>query len=161
MHDTDKLRPVSDAIALQTQGMAKREAINYALHFLQSIPYSRLKSRDGKGLLGFVAPLTLLDLNRGDCDTKSTALAALLRNLFPTLKMKMVLVPGHAFLAIDLPARRGDDTLVVDGHRYVVVEPTGPSLAPVGVAHAVSKPYLHRKKNKIEYLLSVPTGLQV
>ncbi|VAW93280.1 hypothetical protein MNBD_GAMMA23-1999 [hydrothermal vent metagenome] len=158
IEETLGIRPMAKAIANKTRGLSDRDVIAYALRFLQLIPYDNLKSRNAMGSIGFVAPLTLIDINRGDCDTKSAALAALVRNLLPDVRMAMVLVPGHAFLALDIPSKNSDSTINVDGRHYVVVEPTGPALSPVGRAHPNSRPYLTVEKEQIKFLLSIPSG---
>lgn len=96
---------------------------------------------------------TLFDINRGDCDTKSTAMAAILRNLFPDMKMIMVLVPNHAFLAVAMPKQPGDQYLRFDGTDYVVLEAAGPALTPVGRAYPATKEYI--RANKIKDILPV------
>lgn len=158
IEETQGIRPVAKAIANKTRGLPDRDVIAYALRFLQLIPYDNLKSRNALNSIGFVAPLTLIDINRGDCDTKSAALAALIRNLLPDVRMAMVLVPGHAFLALGIPAKNGDATININGRNYVVVEPTGPALSPVGQAHPDSRPYLTVAKDKIKFLLRIPSG---
>ncbi len=158
VEETLAIRPLAKAIADKTRGLSDREVIAYALRFLQRIPYDNLKSRNAMGSIGFVAPLTLIDINKGDCDTKSAALAALIRNLLPNVGMAMVLVPGHAFLALDIPAKNSDSTITVNGRNYVVVEPTGPALSPVGRAHSNSHPYLTVDTDQIKYLLNIPGG---
>ncbi len=158
VEETTGIRPLAKAIANKTRGLSDREVIAYALRFLQLIPYDTLKSRNALGSIGFVAPLTLIDINKGDCDTKSVALAALIRNLLPDVRMVMVLVPGHAFLALDIPDKNSDSTININGREYVVVEPTGPALSPVGRAHPGSRPYLTLEKDKIKFLLNIPSG---
>ncbi len=158
MDETLAIRPLASAIADRVRGLPDREVIAYALHFLQLIPYDNLKPRNALDSTGFVAPLTLIDINKGDCDTKSAALAALIRNLLPDIRIAMVLVPGHAFLALDIPAKNSDSTINVNGRNYVIVEPTGPALSPVGRAHPETRPYLTVEREKIKFLLNIPSG---
>jgi len=156
--ETVGIRPVAKAIANKTRGLSDRQVIAYALRFLQLIPYDNLKSRDALGAIGFVAPLTLLDINKGDCDTKSAALAALIRNLLPDVRMIMGLVPEHAFLALNIPSKPDDAIINVKGLDYVVVEPTGPALSVVGQAHPLTRPYLNSRKDNNKFLLNIPSG---
>jgi len=160
LQDTLNARSITKAIATRTHGRSNREVITYVLNFLQSIPYDHLKSRNAMEGLGFVPPLTLIAINKGDCDTKSTALATLLRTLLPNVNMAMVFIPNHAFVALDIPMHKGDDTININGRNYVVVDPTGPSLSAVGKAHKRAKPYLKQKRNKLEYLINIPNGLK-
>ena len=106
--------------------------MNYALNFLQNIPYDQLVSRYTSNGAGFQTPYGLLYNNRGDCDTKSVALAAILRNLFPELRIVMVYVPEHAFVGVHFKPGKKDYALQLGGQPFVLAEPTGPSLAPLG-----------------------------
>jgi len=143
------MKPVSDAVAANTRGMSRREVMNYAAHFIQSIPYDTLNSRDANGEIGFVAPLTLFDINKGDCDTKSTALAAILHNLYPDLDIKMVLIPNHAFLAIGFEGEPDDTVILYYDDEYVVVEAAGPALTPIGESYEASLKHMQANPDKI------------
>lgn len=121
------MRPVADAIAAETS--SERERIAVALAFVQTVPYAVLERRSQRG---FVMPTAFLDLNRGDCDVKSVALAAILMSLVPDRSLVLVLPPEHALLAIDVPSEGDEAKLVVDGRSYVLLEPTGPALWPIG-----------------------------
>lgn len=147
------MQPLANAVRQQTQGMNQRQRINFLLAFIQAIPYDILISRDGNASLGFVAPPTLLSINKGDCDTKATALASLLKNLYPDLKLIMILVPDHAFLAINIPAKAKDVTFDYKGRQYVVIETAGPALTPIGRAYPESLPYLGKRRKEISDIL--------
>ena len=126
-----RLEPVARALAKRAGG-GTRERLSLALAFLQTIPYDRLTDRNAANGTGFATPVEMLHLNRGDCDSKATALAALMRRLAPEIRIAMVMLPGHAVLAADVPARPGDLTIRLRGERFVLTEPAGPALAPVG-----------------------------
>ena len=151
----DALKPVADAIADRTRGLPTREVINYAAYFIQSIPYDTLNSREANDEVGFVAPLTLFDINRGDCDTKSTALAAIIWNLYPELDVKMVLIPNHAFLAIGLKGKDADTAIVFNDREYVLVEAAGPALTRVGKSYESSLKHLQLNPDKIGRIISM------
>lgn len=121
------LKPVAEAIAAATSD--ERERIALALAFIQSIPYA-VPNRRSQG--GFVMPAAFFDLNRGDCDVKSAALAAILMTLLPNRSIAMVLPPEHALLAVDIPSAGDEAKIVVNGRSYVLLEPTGPALWPIG-----------------------------
>lgn len=121
------LKPVAEAIAAQTSD--ERERIALALAFIQSIPYA-VPDRRSQG--GFVMPAAFFDLNRGDCDVKSAALAAILMTLLPNRSIAIVLPPEHALLAIDIPSAGDEAKIVVNGRSYVLLEPTGPALWAIG-----------------------------
>ena len=152
---TRSVRSIASAIRRNTQGQPMRNRISYALNFMQSIPYDTLRSRNATGQIGFVEPLTLFDINRGDCDTKSTAMAAILRNLYPDLKMIMVLVPNHAFLAVAIPQRKGDNFVRYRGVNYVVLEAAGPALTPVGKAYPTTLGYIRANQKEIKSILPI------
>lgn len=149
------LKPVADAIAANTRGLSKREVLNYASHFIQSIPYDTLNSRDAHSGTGFVAPLTLIDINRGDCDTKSTALAAIIHNLYPQIDIKMVLIPNHAFLAVNLTERQQDTAIVYDDNEYIVIEAAGPALTTVGKSYDTSLEHMRANPEQIGRIISL------
>jgi transglutaminase-like putative cysteine protease len=126
----EDLRPVADAVSALTRGRPPREGLNRLLLFLQTIPYDRLDDRATDA--GFLLPLVLLAENRGDCDSKAVAFAALARLLYPDVPSALVLVPQHAFVALGLPPARGDRTLRHGGREWVLAEPVGPHVLPVG-----------------------------
>jgi len=121
------LRPVGRAIAAANVvgGQAGRLALTLAL--IQTIPYDELQTRDVESGFDFVTPTTLFDINKGDCDSKAVALAAILRGMLANARLIMVLLPQHAVLGIDLPARGGDATLRHEGRQYLLMEAAGPA----------------------------------
>lgn len=149
------LSPIADAIAANTRGWSKRDVLNYTSHFIQSIPYNTLNSRNAHDETGFVAPLTLFEINKGDCDTKSTALAAILRNLYPELDIKMVLIPNHAFLAVHLESNDEDTAIIYDDKEYIVIEAAGPALTPVGKSYESSLEHMQTNPGKIGRVISL------
>lgn len=109
-----------------------RSVFNYVLSFVQSIPYEELQSRVTSSGAGFNPPNRLIYENKGDCDSKVTLIGAILKPLFPNLEIAVVLVPGHALLAISAPFNESEDTVEIDGQFYVLAEPTGPAILPLG-----------------------------
>lgn len=118
-----------------------RARVALALAFFQEIPYAVLEDTERHGGDFLPAP-ALLAQNRGDCDSKAVALAAVLRTYAPARKLVMVTMPGHAVLAADLPAEQGDWTLQAKGRQYVVLEASGPAMAPVGRVGSITAKYL-------------------
>lgn len=102
-----------------------------ALAFVQAIPY---ETRGDGGDLGYRRPLALLDRNRGDCDSKATLYLAMLRARFPSVGSAMVYVPNHALVALHIPHEKGDDTVRIDGEKWVLAEPVGPRETAIGEA---------------------------
>ncbi|MCJ8320456.1 MAG: hypothetical protein MJK12_12535 [Colwellia sp.] len=109
-----------------------RKVTNYVLAFIQSIPYSPLVSRVSSSGAGFNTPLKLLWENQGDCDSKVTLTASLLRALMPRIAMVLVFVDQHAFIGIAIPPIGEEITIEENGVIFVLAEPTGPALLPLG-----------------------------
>ncbi len=109
-----------------------RRITNYVLGFVQSIPYSTLESRLTASGAGFNPPLKLLWENQGDCDSKVTLTASILRTLMPRIKMVLVFIDNHALIGIEIPVKPDDLAITVNGVSYVLAEPTGPGLFNLG-----------------------------
>lgn len=109
-----------------------RMVTNYVLGFSQAIPYSPLESRVSSSGAGFNPPNKLLWENQGDCDSKVTLTAALLRALMPRIKMALVFIDGHALIGIEVMPQAGETTVYWQGTTYVLAEPTGPATYPLG-----------------------------
>lgn len=133
-HFGPSLRPVAEALRA-LGGADDRALATHALNFVQSIPYDDFRDpRTSGGGLDFAAPPAMFKINKGECDSKSVALGAILRTLAPSLSQVFVTLPGHVFVAASLTSRRGDDVVQHGATSYVALEATGPDLAPVGVA---------------------------
>lgn len=130
------MAPLAQAVRLGMKGEGlghgPRETINYVLHFYQSIPYDMLLDRYTSNGAGFETPYTVIIGNKGDCESKSVALAATLRALYPTLRLTLVYVPEHTFLGIGVPMADGDFVMERQGVRYVLADPTGPAFLELG-----------------------------
>ena len=109
-----------------------RKVANYVLGFVQSIPYSPLESRITSSGAGFNPPAKLLWENQGDCDSKMTLTATILRALMPRIDMVMIYIDQHAFIGIAIPGEAGEMTIDYQGITYLLAEPTGPALYPLG-----------------------------
>ena len=128
----DSITPVTKAWKRQVGSTLSRTSLNTMLGFFQSIPYDTLQSRGTSNGAGFATPPALLARNRGDCDTKSVAMAALAHGLWPNLSIVMVILDDHALLGLSIPAKRGDKKVRFQGETFVLAEPVGPALHPVG-----------------------------
>ena len=113
---------------------SERTLIQRVLSFMQSLDYDNLNSRtdDQAYRGGFFPPALLLNQGRGDCDIKTTAMAALLTHLLPGKRMAIVLLPQHALLGVSIPQQYGDEILQYQGKTYVLMEPVGPAYTKVG-----------------------------
>lgn len=132
------LRAVARALGAQPNVVdSDRARIGLALGFFQQIPYVKLEDKDRRGGDYLPAP-ALLAQNRGDCDSKAVALAAVLRTYTPGRKFVVVTMPGHAILAVDLPSDAEDWAIRADGRQFVALEVAGPAMAGVGQVGAAT-----------------------
>ena len=109
-----------------------RKVSNFVLGFVQNIPYSTLESRLTSSGAGFNPPTKLLWENQGDCDSKMTLTAAILRALMPRIDMALIYIDAHAFIGIAIPAQGDEVSINYQGVDYLLAEPTGPALLPLG-----------------------------
>lgn len=120
------MAPVS--AALRRNGDTLRQTVERVATFLQAIPYDELNDVRA----GYLPPAEMLAENRGDCDTKSVAMASILRNF--GIETAFVVAGTHVFAAVNIPPKNGDSLILVGNTNYVVVDPTGPALLKVGEA---------------------------
>jgi len=137
-----EIRPLARAIQKATRGQSMRDVMNYTLSFLQSIPYETIRETGDRGNYIFNSPLTLVGDNKGDCDEKSLAFGTLMRLMYPNVDMGLVLVPGHAFVAMEIPPKQGDMLVPFGNKTMVVAEPVGPAYIPLGQIHQNSQALL-------------------
>ncbi len=116
-----------------------RKVTNYVLGFVQNIPYSTLESRATSSGAGFSPPLNLIYQNQGDCDSKVTLTATILRALMPRINMIIIYIDQHALLGINIQPQSDEISIVEQGITYVLAEPTGPALYSLGQVAPFSK----------------------
>lgn len=127
------LLPVAQAIYDKLEGDSSTRAyVNLLLSWLQSIPYNPLQDRVTSNGSGYLPPTDVIISNLGDCDSKTVLLASLMRSLLPQLSMVVIFLPNHALLGANLPHREDERVLKLDGLDYLLLEPTGPAMMPVG-----------------------------
>lgn len=127
-----RMAPIAREIERQV-GRDSRQVINYLLGMMQTIPYDTLLSESARSNgSGFATPVELLHNNLGDCDSKSVAMMSILRNLFPSMRMVMIYIPEHTFVGFQLPHTSKDFALKIQGSTFVLAEPVGPRLMPLG-----------------------------
>lgn len=127
-----------------------RKVSNFVLSFVQNIPYSTLESRITSSGAGFSPPLKLLWENQGDCDSKVTLTAALLRVLMPRIKLALIYIENHAFIGIKVAPQDDDITVVKNGITYVLAEPTGPAVFALGKIAQESEQAIHNGHYTLE-----------
>ncbi|EWH11570.1 hypothetical protein DS2_03640 [Catenovulum agarivorans DS-2] len=131
--------PIVEHIPQEQSGYITRDSINYVLSWIQSIPYSALENRSDSMGLGFNPPNKLLFENQGDCDSKSTLFAAIMRAFVPNLGIVMVYLPNHAMVGLQIPYSQKDEYIEINGNYYVLAEPTGPAILPLAEIGSESK----------------------
>ncbi len=141
------LKPIIKSIKqMQVNPNDSREFISILMSWIQTIPYSRLENRLYLNGAGFVAPRDLLYSNQGDCDSKSTLMAAVLKAYSQTINLQMVYLPEHALLALAMPAKPSESTIIHNGIQFVLLEPTGPAQYKIGeVAESTNLAILNRQ----------------
>jgi hypothetical protein len=139
------LAPVVEALG--GPGASPRDFAQLALGFVQSIPYEKAKKRDR-----YRRPLSLLGRNRGDCDSKSTLFLALMHQAWPELPLAMVYIPEHAFVALGIEPEQGESKLREDGQVWLLAEPVGPRMAPLGELGKRSKRRARRGRVTLQVL---------
>ncbi|WP_404400217.1 transglutaminase-like domain-containing protein [Idiomarina seosinensis] len=121
---------------------SRRNYTNLVGQFIQSIPYNALQDGiDNRGD-GFLPPNQVLFYNQGDCDSKASLMAAVLRTIMPQQKMAIIYLPGHALFAVQMPPKDNDATVTVDGTTMVLMEVAGPSLMAAGTIAVDSQFYI-------------------
>mgnify|MGYP000666068106 FL=1 len=128
----EDLKPLKETILEKVSTQNVRNATNFTLSLIQTIPYSKLESRITSSGAGFNPPLRLLWENQGDCDSKVTLTAALLRVLMPRIEIALIFIEQHALIGINMPPLPGEQSIKVDNITYVLAEPTGPSVLALG-----------------------------
>ena len=117
-----------------------RELATSILGFVQSIPYD--KKAD------FRRPLSLLSVNAGDCDSKSVLMLSMLRAADVNVPLVIVLVRKHAFIGVGISPKEGEKTASFNGVTYVLMEPVGPAMTPIGSISRHSMKALRKGKAK-------------
>jgi hypothetical protein len=122
--------PLTSAMLKKQPQLKGRQLAEYILGFVQSIPYSTLESRMQSNGAGFSPPLRLLNNNQGDCDSKVTLMANMLRAIYPRIKIVIIYLPNHALIGVQMTHRKNDKWLKLEGREYILAEPTGPGMIP-------------------------------
>jgi hypothetical protein len=128
------------------------EFIDFTLSWLQAIPYDTLENRASSNGSGFSSPRQLLLDNRGDCDSKSTLLLALMNAYNPKLQTSMIYLPNHALVGISLKPRDEQQVITDDGLPFVLAEPTGPAQYSLGEIDNKSELAIRNRQVSIERL---------
>ncbi|MDN4504106.1 hypothetical protein QX776_16965 [Alteromonadaceae bacterium BrNp21-10] len=111
-----------------------RDTVSLILSWVQSIPYDTLEQRITSNGSGYAPPSRLIDDNKGDCDSKTVLMAALLKAFYPYVDMVYIFLPEHALMGISIPNMRQDKVFEFDDLEFIYIEPTGPALIELGQA---------------------------
>jgi len=128
LESVDLLKPVINAIHEQLPNASVQQVAQFMLGWIQTIPYDTIESRSTTNGAGFLPPNRLIANNIGDCDSKVTLMAALMKAFFPSINMAIIFVPEHALLAFHLSHVEADYRLTIDDYDYTLAEPVGPAL---------------------------------
>jgi hypothetical protein len=109
-----------------------REFINFTLSWIQSIPYNTLEDRVSSNGSGFASPRELIISNQGDCDSKSTLMATIIKAYAPNADVRMIFLPQHALLGIKMKPNKKDRSIKIGRKDFVLLEPTGPAFYMLG-----------------------------
>ncbi|WP_448211841.1 hypothetical protein [Colwellia sp. MEBiC06753] len=137
------LAPAKEPIMAAVDVQNIRKVTDFTLSFVQNIPYSELISRTTSSGAGFNVPTKVIWENQGDCDSKMTLTIAILRALMPRITMAMIYIDQHAFIGIDTLPEGDDITITVNGQTFVLGDPTGPALMPLGKLSFDSEQAIH------------------
>ncbi|PAJ75818.1 hypothetical protein CJF42_02965 [Pseudoalteromonas sp. NBT06-2] len=145
----DYLEPVTQAIRESISVKKPRVLINFVLSWLQSIPYSTLESRTESSDLGYYPPIRVIAQNIGDCDSKMTLMAAIIKKIYPRLSVSLIYLPKHALIGFQLPILKSDKFTTINGLPYILAEPVGPAkyplseIADTSIGYIDAKSYFH------------------
>lgn len=123
--DAPHLGELVTALKQSSKDKSVRGLAEHTLAFVQSIPYST----DFDNKSGYITPIRVLVENKGDCDSKSALMAAIMSGM--DIKWKLLDYPGHILIGVCVPRKPGDAVLVRD-QEYVLAEPAGPALRRLG-----------------------------
>lgn len=132
LDSVDDLKAIKPIILNKVSIKNIRKVTDFTLAFIQNIPYSDLLSRVESSGSGYSSPLKVLWENQGDCDSKATLTIALLRALMPRIKIAIVFIEKHALIAIQIRPQGDELTIRINNEHYVLADPTGPQLLPLG-----------------------------
>ncbi|GFO67746.1 hypothetical protein GMLC_13250 [Geomonas limicola] len=131
-----ELRPMAQALGAiaEKNGYDSSEVIGAALSLVQTaFRYEAVPMViDGRQTGGIYPPLEAVAKGKGDCDTKSVLLAALLMN-WNKVKLVGIGVPDHYLMGVLRNPGKGDAYVEYQGLRYVLMEPSGPAWLPPGM----------------------------
>lgn len=150
--DGKLLQPIANFIKTKYPRATARQVARFLLGWLQSIPYDKIESRSTSNGSGFLPPIKVVAQNIGDCDSKVTLMASILKQIFPRLRIAIVYIPQHALIGLNVSHLQEDYVLKHDGLDFVLAEPVGPATIPFAEIDDKSKRYIESGSYLLEVL---------
>ncbi|QTH64895.1 hypothetical protein J1N51_05455 [Psychrosphaera ytuae] len=155
LEQPEPIQPLIEALKQKRPNATPREMASFLLGWIQTIPYDEMVERATSNGAGFVPPIHLINQNKGDCDSKVTLMAHIMRQLYPNLRMAIIYLPQHALLGMNISYLQDDKTIEIDGYDYALLEPVGPALIGFADAAESSLRYIDSKMYRTE-LVKLP-----
>jgi hypothetical protein len=111
------LTPLVPALEKLAVRANQRDMANLVAAFVQAIPAPQ------RGVAAFSLPLSTLTLNKGSYASKAAAYAAIMRAVYPDLRMITLNLRERTYVGLMIPERTGDYTLRVYDQTFVIVDP--------------------------------------
>ncbi len=152
LEGTEATLPIVNALKEKLPGVSARKMAEFLLSWIQTIPYDEIEDRTTSNGAGYLPPIHVISNNKGDCDSKATLFAHLMKQIYPNLRMIMIYLPQHALLGINMSVLSDDEVIELDGLSFVLTEPVGPALIPIAEASPSSLRYIDAGIYQLEKL---------
>lgn len=135
----------------------QRETLATLLLFVQgAVEYKAVPVSEKGVITGGIYPAAMtLSEGKGDCDTKSLLAAAMTAEAGNISVIGISINEGkrgHYFLGVETDKKQSDETLVFQDREYVLMDPAGPGLLPLGTISENSRVAIKSGKYKAELL---------
>jgi hypothetical protein len=147
------ITPIREAvIAKFGNNVRPQTIINFILGWVQSMPASELPDRFHNSGENFKPPLKLIRQEYGDVDSKLVLTSAILKAIYPRLTIAMISTPKHALIGLNLPIRKEDKHIEINGLKYLVGEVSGPKQMPLAEVSSRSWGMLNSKQYIVDII---------
>ena len=149
----DYISPIREAILTKFgNNVRPKTLINFVLSWVQAMPTSELPDRFHNSGENFKPPLKLIRQQYGDVDSKLVLTSAILKAIYPRLTIAIITSPKHALIGLNLPIRKGDKHVEINGLKYLVGEVTGPKQYPIAEVSSSSWSMLKSKQYIVDII---------
>lgn len=149
----DYVSPIRQAIQDKFgNNVRPQTVINFILSWVQAMPTSELPDRFHNSGENFKPPLKLIRQKYGDVDSKLVLASAILKAIYPRLTIAMITSPNHAAIGLNLPTRKGDKYIEINGLKYLVGEVTGPNQYPIAKVNSRTWSMLQSKQYIVDII---------